>query len=70
MITGKALAKEMKQSGYSLEDNLYDVENGMREVLGEIGKAGLAEFLAEILRQNPLSGRHGPGENPAEHGSR
>lgn len=46
-ITGKALAKEMKQSGYSSEDNLYDVENGMQELLGEIGKAGLAEFLEE-----------------------
>jgi hypothetical protein len=44
---GKYVAEEMKRSGYSSEDNLYDVENGMRELLRQIGKAGLAAFLEE-----------------------
>ena len=44
---GKAVAEEMKRSGYSSEENLYEVENGMRELLRQIGKAGLAAFLEE-----------------------
>jgi len=42
---GKAVAEEMKRCGYSSADNLYAVENGMRELQRRIGVAGLATFL-------------------------
>jgi hypothetical protein len=44
---GKALAEEMKRCGYSSADNLYAVENGMRELQRRIGAAGLAAFLEQ-----------------------
>jgi len=44
---GKAVAEEMKRSGYSSADNLYAVENGMRELQRRIGVAGLATFLEQ-----------------------
>ena len=44
---GKALAEEMKRCGFSSDDNLYEVENTLRELQRQIGQAGLAEFLEE-----------------------
>lgn len=44
---GKALADEMKRCGYSSADNLYAVENGLRELQRRIGAAGLASFLEQ-----------------------
>jgi len=44
---GKALAEEMKRCGFSYESDLYEVENGMRELQRQISLAGLAEFLEE-----------------------
>ena len=44
---GKAMAEEMKRCGYSSADNLYEVENKMRELLRQIGAAGLATFLEQ-----------------------
>jgi hypothetical protein len=42
---GKAVAEEMKRCGYSSADNVYEVENGMRELQRQIGVAGLGTFL-------------------------
>jgi len=44
---GKALAAEMKRCGYSADDGLYEVENGMRELQRQVSLAGMAEFLKE-----------------------
>ena len=44
---GKALAEEMKRCGYSSDDTLYEVENGMRALQQQIGVAGLAAFLEQ-----------------------
>ncbi len=44
---GKALAEEMKRCGLSFDDDLYTVENEMRELQRQIGLVGLAEFLEE-----------------------
>ena len=44
---GKALAKEMKRCGFSANDNLYEVENTMRELQRQISLVGLVEFLEE-----------------------
>jgi hypothetical protein len=44
-VLGKALAEEMRRCGYSSRDNLYAVENGLRELQRQIGAAGLAAFL-------------------------
>jgi hypothetical protein len=42
---GRVLAEEMKRYGYSAENDLYEVENRMRELQRQIGLAGLAAFL-------------------------
>lgn len=44
---GKALAEEMKRCGFSFDDNLYEVENTMRELQRQIGLVGLAEYLED-----------------------
>jgi hypothetical protein len=44
---GKAVAEEMRRSGYSSGNKLHEVETGMRELLRQAGKAGLAAFLEE-----------------------
>ena len=44
---GKAVAEEMRRCGYSSADNLYEVENGMRELQRQIGVAGLGAFLEQ-----------------------
>jgi hypothetical protein len=46
-MIGKAVAEEMKRCGYNSGDNLYEVENGMRELQRQIGVAGLATFLEQ-----------------------
>lgn len=45
---GKALAEEMKRCGFSADDNLYEVENTLRELQRQVGLAGMAEFLEEV----------------------
>jgi hypothetical protein len=49
---GKAVAAEMKRCGYSAENNMYEVENTMRELQRQIGVAGLAAFLEEADDEN------------------
>jgi hypothetical protein len=44
---GKALAEEMKRCGFSFKNDLYEVENTMRELQRQIGLVGLKEFLEE-----------------------
>ncbi len=44
---GKAIASELKRCGFSSRDNLYEVENTMRELQRQIGLVGLAEFLED-----------------------
>ena len=44
-VLGKAVAEELKRCGYSSADNLYEVENGMRELQRQIGVSGLGTFL-------------------------
>jgi hypothetical protein len=44
---GKVLAEEMKRCGFSAANELYEVENTMRELQRQIGLIGLAEFLEE-----------------------
>ena len=46
-VMGKALAEEMKRCGFDFENDLYEVENTMRELQRQIGQVGLAEFLEE-----------------------
>jgi hypothetical protein len=46
-VLGKALAEELKRCGYSPADNLYAVENGLRELQRQIGAAGLGIFLEQ-----------------------
>jgi hypothetical protein len=46
-LIGKAVAEEMKRCGYNSGDNIYEVENGMRELQRQIGVAGLATFLEQ-----------------------
>ena len=42
---GKVLAEEMKRYGMSAENDLYEVENRLRELQRQISQAGLAAFL-------------------------
>lgn len=44
---GKALAEEIRRCGLSFGNDLYEVENTMRELQRQIGLVGLAEFLEE-----------------------
>jgi hypothetical protein len=44
---GKLLAKEMKRCGMSFENELYEVENVMRELQRQISQAGLKAFFEE-----------------------
>ena len=46
-VMGKAMAEEMKRCGFSFENDLYEVENTMRELQRQIGLVGLAEYLEE-----------------------
>jgi hypothetical protein len=60
-VLGRALADELKRCGYSAADNLYAVENGLRELQRQIGAAGLATFLEqadeELHEADKRSGR-------------
>jgi|SaaInlLV_10m_DNA_2_1039722.scaffolds.fasta_scaffold19383_2 hypothetical protein len=42
---GEAVAEELKRCGFDFENNLYDVENTMREFLRQVGQSGMADFL-------------------------
>ena len=42
---GKVLAEEMKRYGMSAENDLYEVENRLRELQRQISQAGLAAFF-------------------------
>ena len=44
---GKLVSEEMKRCGFNSEDNLYEVENAMRELQRQVSLIGLAEFLEE-----------------------
>jgi hypothetical protein len=46
-VLGQALADELKRCGYSSADNMYAVENGLRELQRQIGAAGLGTFLEQ-----------------------
>ena len=45
---GKSLAEEMKRCGFDFENDLYEVENAMRELQRQISLAGLAIFLEDV----------------------
>jgi len=42
---GKAISEELKRCGLGSSDELYNVENTMREFLRQVGQSGLSEFL-------------------------
>jgi len=44
---GKMVAEEMKRCGYDQNANMYDMEKGMRELLQQVGQAGLACLLED-----------------------
>ena len=45
---GEAVAEELKRCGFDFENNLYDVENTMREFLRQVGQSGMADFLERV----------------------
>ena len=44
---GKAIAQELKRCGFTGQDSLYEVENGARELLRQIGQESLEGFLED-----------------------
>jgi len=45
---GEFLVEEMKRCGFDFENDLYEVENAMRELQRQISLAGLAIFLEDV----------------------